>query len=97
MSKEIQALLIKNNANLDLSDKEWINNFYEYLQGEHVGLDAQKAFSIIYYLQETLPVFPDNIERCGACNDLYDANAEGEYFEEGQEHNHYCDSCNPLT
>lgn len=64
------------------------NKFYEYLQNE-LKLSAKKAFSIIYYLQESFEwededgkhhgLLPDVYEKCTAkgCGSLYDSEAEG--------------------
>lgn len=81
-------------------DIDWLREFYGFLQGdvsegmhisEEIKLSPRQAFSIIYYLRERLRVFPDNIERCSVCNDLYDSDCEGEYSE--LEEKHYCGGC----
>ena len=75
----------KQKASENDTDLEWINEFFQFLQGDvpeslHIGkhkiskLTPKKAFSIIYYLQEHLPVFPDNIEICSNCKDLFYTN-----------------------
>lgn len=89
-----------NESDKEKTDIDWLDEFYSFLQGtvpagmsisEEIKLNSTQAFSIIYYLQEHLRVFPDNIEKCSVCNDLYDSNCEGEYFElEGK---HYCGGC----
>lgn len=89
-----------NDDEVSKSDIDWLREFHSFLQGdvpemmsipEEIKLSPKQAFSIIYYLQERLCVFPDNIEICSVCNDLYDSNSEGEYFElEGK---HYCGGC----
>lgn len=88
-----QIKLIKNNDNLDLSDVEWIRMFYEYLMTEK-KLTKSKAFSIIYYLQEHLPVFPDHIELCSVCGELFDSWASGHYSDLTGKH-YCCESCEP--
>jgi hypothetical protein len=100
MSKEIH--LIKNNDKRDWSDFEWIEEFYQFLQGNvperitlgrghSVKLRPKQAMAIIWYLQEHFPVFPDFIERCSVCDQLYDSNREGYYSEKRGKH--YCSSC----
>lgn len=60
---------------------EQVNEFYEFLQGElpkeirmtnKPKLSKRKAFSIVWYLQEHLRIFPDNFEQCCRCGILYD-------------------------
>ena len=73
MGKEIT--LIKNNDKKNWDDLRWIEEFYKFLHGDapdeisfsrgyQPKLSHKKAFSIIYYLQEHFPVFPDHIEQC---------------------------------
>jgi hypothetical protein len=91
MSKEIK--LIKNNDKKDLSDVEWMQEFNYYLK-DKLKLSASKAFSIIYYLQEHLPVFPDHIEKCSNCDNLYDSYSQGHHSELTDKF--YCsESCEP--
>jgi hypothetical protein len=91
MSKEIK--LIKNSDEKDFSDLEWLTEFYEYLK-ENEKLSKSKAFSIIYYLQEHLPIFPDHIEQCNICGELYDSYASGHHSELTGKN--YCsESCEP--
>ena len=63
------------------SSLELLNEFFMFLQGECPNaisvrempkLNSQQAFSVIYYLQEHLPVFPDTIEKCDRCGELFD-------------------------
>lgn len=94
--------LFKNNSGRSLSDVEWIEEFYEFLQGgvleglvfghgHKPKLSAKKAFAIIYYLQEYLPVFPDHIEKCWRCGCLFDSDSEGLYWQaKGRP---YCGGC----
>lgn len=90
MDKQIK--LLKNNLGRDWSDLQWVEEFYEFLQGKipdgislingHVPrLTPKVANTIIWYLQEHLPVFPDKIEQCSKCKDLYDSWAQGHYSE----------------
>jgi uncharacterized paraquat-inducible protein A len=98
MSNEIKIL--KNNENREWSDIEWVNEFYQFLQGncpdrikmKHPPkLSAKKAFQLIWYLQEQFPLIPDQIEQCSFCDELFDSDAEGYYHEKTSKH--YCDSC----
>jgi len=89
---------------------EAVESFYKMLQGDkgehclilahHPRLDAGTAFSIIYYLQEHLGVFPDTYEKCHECEELYDSD-DGGYVPifdgEGKEvgGNGYCGGCYP--
>ena len=75
-----------------------VNEFYEFLTGYNVPegtfkspkLSKNKAFAIIYYLQDHLPIFPNTIEKCCKCGDLFDINQEGGIDKKGE---HYCGSC----
>jgi len=98
--KEIK--LLKNNQKKDLKDIEWVDEFYEFLQGNipegiylarhsKPKLTQKKAFAIIWYLQEHFCILPDNIERCDYCGGLYDSNSEGGYWE--SKGNHFCSGC----
>lgn len=91
MSNEIK--LIKNNDKLDLSDVEWVKMFYRFLQQE-MFLSNKKAFRIIYYLQEHLPVFPDHIEQCSSCDDLYDSESQGRHSDLTGKF-YCCEDCEP--
>jgi hypothetical protein len=89
--KEIK--LLKNNEKLELSDVEWTDKLYQFLVKE-VKLREKKAFSIIYFLQEYLPVIPDHIERCDVCGSLFDSYAVGHLSDLTGKH--YCsESCEP--
>ena len=94
--------LLKNNDNRAVTDIEWLEEFYHILQGvipESISLghghkpkmSAKKALTIIWYLQEHLPVFPDSIEACWNCGCLFNSNEEGLYWE--TKGRHYCDGC----
>lgn len=53
-----------------LTDLELVTRFYEFLINE-MGLSKKKAFSIVYHLQEHLPVLNEHIEQCSVCGTLY--------------------------
>ncbi|RZM21769.1 MAG: hypothetical protein EOO88_31575 [Pedobacter sp.] len=105
-------IISENNPNdkRGLSDLEWCNELYNYLQDKPlpeeagivntsgINLSEEHAFKVIWFLQEHLRVIPDNIERCNNCGDLYDANNSGYYTEEGHEGMHnFCDACEYLA
>lgn len=94
--------LLKNNDKRALSDLEWVQEFFCFLQGSvpheitlgrghRPRLTAKQAFSVIYYLQEHFPLLPDRIERCDSCGQLYDSNAQG-YYSENRE-KFFCYMC----
>ena len=100
--------LLRNNDNRTDSDLEKIDEFYRFLQGdvpENIlmsippKLSANKAASIIWYLQEHLSVFPDTIAMCTRCKDLFDTRRSGMHVEKNG--GNYCNSCmhlyNPNT
>ncbi len=105
MKNELK-LLHSQDAKKGLSDMEWIEEFYEFLQGKlpdgmeiqrghQPKMSAKKAFSVIWYLQEHLSVFPDNIEKCYNCDGLYDTNCSG--YHDDKTDRHYCDTCEHLA
>ncbi len=94
-----EIILQKNNDGRDWSDLEWVEEFYEFLQGdvpssvrlkEKLNLSPEQAFNVIWYLQEQLPVFPDHIQRCGECDSLYDPRESG-FCDENN--SCYCNNC----
>lgn len=102
MGKEIE--LLKNNEDRNWDDLEWIEEFYKWLQGEKAEttvsgfkpkLTAKKAFNIIWYLQEVLSILPSNIEKCDICDELYDGDSEGIYWE--TKGKFYCSGCDHLV
>jgi formylmethanofuran dehydrogenase subunit E len=105
MDNEIK--LLKNNDNRTDSDIEKVREFYRFLTGEEMPekismgrghapkMSEKKAFSIIWYLQEHLSIFPDTIERCSVCGELFDTNSEGIYWE--TKGKHYCGGCSDIV
>jgi len=76
-----------------MSDKksmqEKIEELYEFLQGKvpprlsmkhPPRLSQQKAFRVIYFLQEVTGILPDNFERCRGCGCIIDTYFEGVFF-----------------
>jgi hypothetical protein len=99
---ETEIKLLRNNDNKDWSDLEWIDEFYRFLQGDcpktiklgrghQPKLSRKKAFAIIWYLQEHFPVFPDNVEQCSLCGELFDSDSDGDYS--ALEGKYYCGGC----
>ncbi len=92
-----QIKLIKNNDKKNWDDIQWVQEFYEFLQGENpdsikvnnINLTSDNAFTIIWYLQEHFPLIPDRIEKCTECNELYDSFRQGYYSE--KEGTHHCE------
>jgi hypothetical protein len=105
MDNEIK--LLKNNNERKDSDLEKINEFYRFLTGEEVPegifilrghapkMSEKKAFSIIWYLQEHFSIFPDHIERCDTCGNLYNSDSEGIYWE--SKGKFFCGGCDYLV
>lgn len=103
MSKR-EIKILKNNHHRDWEDIQWINEFYEFLQGNipeeitlarghNPNLSKNKAFAIIWYLQEHFPVLPDRIDKCDVCHELYDSWSSGHYSEKQQKcFCSYCDT-----
>lgn len=88
MKNEIH--LLRNNDKKQLSDLELVDKFYTQLKDD-LKLKPNKAFSIIYLLQEHIPVFPDHIEQCSVCKSLFDSYSAGWYSEKSGKH--FCDGC----
>lgn len=98
-----EITLIKNNDKRTDSDVEKLTEFYRFLTGEEMPggikmsrghapkMTEKKAWSIIWFLQEHLSVFPDHIERCDVCGELFDGWSEGIYWE--SKGKHFCGCC----
>lgn len=79
----------KSNGTVNIEDIsiEQVQGFYEWLQGKScpenlhfenkLNLSEEQAFSVIYFLQEYLEIFPDNYERCQGCGCIFDMDCEG--------------------
>lgn len=99
MKTEIK--LIKNNDERKLSDLERVTEFYDFLQGNNpdgilckgIKLSKNKAFTIVWFLQEYLSIFPDSIEKCSECGDLYDSYSTGYHSEITEKF--FCGNCCP--
>jgi hypothetical protein len=76
---------------MELKKIEYVKDFYLFLQGKldiwkhpKISLSESKAWEVIYFLQEYKReedplIFPDTIERCAKCGELFDTESEGDY------------------
>lgn len=99
---------------IDFRDK--LDVLYKFLQGIELPkgvtcntpkLSPDKAFSVIWFLQEIMQCLPDNIELCDGCKELYDTDSEGFTLDDQYKYRsngktigkkywgHYCDGCVP--
>jgi len=76
----------KEKKNNFVSQKDKLEILYNYLTGERLPdgvyrktpkLSLNKAFDVIWFLQEVLHCLPDNIEQCKGCKCLFDTDSEG--------------------
>jgi hypothetical protein len=74
-------------------DAELLNKFYQFLISKKIS--RKKAFSIIYYLQEDLPVFSDEIEQCCVCKSIFDTGWEGLFWQ--SKGKYYCGACESIV
>lgn len=84
--------LIKNNDKRIATDLEWVDTLYDHLQNGSLKLSPAKAFQVIYLLQEHVCVFPDHIDQCFNCKELFDSNYGG-YYTELMGGRNYCAIC----
>ena len=98
-----------------ISNRDKVDELFQYLmdntipEGIHVPsrpkLSVNKAWSLIWFLQEQTHCLPDNIEKCDRCGDLYDTDSEGYYLDDQYLLNgktlpkkhwgYFCDGCVP--
>ena len=99
---------------IDYRDK--IDVLYKYLMGIELPdgvhcrmpkLSANKAFSVIGFLQEIMHCLPDCIEQCDSCKELFDTESSGIIIDDQWKHRsngrtvgkkywgNYCDGCCP--
>lgn len=104
----------KQNRFIDYRDK--IDILYKYLMGIELPdgvhckmpkLSANKAFSVIWFLQEEMHCLPDTIEQCKVCKELFDTDSSGVCLDDqhryrvsgrtvGQRYwGFYCENCIP--
>jgi len=82
--------LLKNNNELK-HDEDVVFKIFEELKER--GLTKEKAFEIIWMLQEVVPLLPNYYEMCSECECIYNLSEGGEYVEDTQKF--YCESCRP--
>lgn len=85
-----------------MEEIEAIAIFHQFLQG-HVPegvstrrfkkMNADQAFTVIWFLQEVCNLLPDHYEMCHNCQTIYDDWREGHYNEKTGKC--YCGSCDP--
>lgn len=105
----------KNNNFVNYKDK--FDVLYDYLRGVKLPdgvhckmpkLSANKAFGVIWFLQEIMHCLPDNIEQCKVCKELFDTDSSGYCLDDQYEVNgkalpkkywgHFCgDYCAPVV
>ena len=97
-----------------VSYKDKIEVLYQYLLGikrpegvicKMPKLSPNRAFTVIWFLQEIMHCLPDNIEQCQECKELFDADSEGHYLDDEYRLDgktlpkkywgHWCDGCVP--
>ena len=99
----------------ETSDLDEVNKLFFYLTDEEIPegvfvkarpkLSVNKAWWLIWFLQEVMNCLPSNIEKCDRCNRLYDITCEGFILDDQYELNgkilpkkywgFFCDSCVP--
>lgn len=102
--------LFKNNDKRDWTDEEWIEEFYQFLQGEipdgiriddkesQLKLSPQQAYTVLWYLREHFPLLPDFFAQCDNCKSIYNSDNSGYYSEKGNEIGHsFCGGCDHLA
>ena len=93
-----------------------VEEFYDFLQGKsqpegfHLThnkpkLTAEKAFTVIYIMQEYLHILPESFEKCKGCDGLFDSDCEGYLLDDQYKLNgktlpkkyrgHWCENCAP--
>lgn len=81
-----------------------VRELFDFLQGrlpagtivalkDRPKLNADQAWTVIWYLGNQYWQVPDYIERCCVCGDLYHAHTEGDCLDFGRAPYHFCDSC----
>lgn len=87
----------------EMSPEDQVQEFFEFLTDgtlpegwncRRPRLSRNKAFSIIWFLQERYRLFPDYMDMCCKCKVIYNTEREGAYIESTGRH--YCDSCRPF-
>lgn len=63
---------------MDINEATNLQIFLE----QDMKLSPEKAFEVIYYLQEKMDIIPSNFELCQSCGCIYDSDYEGTWDEE---------------
>ena len=106
----------KKQQNNFISFLDKVKVLYDYLRGEKLPdgvecampkLSANKAFSVIWFLQEIMQCLPGNIEQCKGCAELFDTDSEGYCLSDDYTLNgktlpkkywgHWCNNCVPYV
>ena len=98
-----------------ISKLDKVDELFKYLTDEKIPdgvkvrsrpkLSTNKAWSLIWFLQEVTLCLPDHIEKCDRCDELFDTDQEGFILDDQYELNgktlpkkywgHFCDGCVP--
>lgn len=75
-----------------VSNRDKVDELFQYLMDKEIPsgicvksrpkLSPNKAWSLIWFLQEVTGCLPSQIERCDICGELYDSNAEGFWLDD---------------
>ena len=70
-----------------ISNRDKVDELFKYLTDEQIPtgvmvrsrptLSSNKAWNLIWFLQEVTRCLPDTIERCDICGELYDSDSQG--------------------
>jgi len=81
---------------------EKIEMLSDFLQGhipsgiimsEPISCTEKQAADIIWFLQTSLFVLPDNIQKCDVCGSFYDEDSSGDCLDYGDPPYMFCDGC----
>ena len=80
-----------------MSPRNKVNELFKYLIDEEIPegvlvnsrpkLSRNKAWNLIWFLQEVTQCLPSHIERCDKCGQLYDSDKEGYHLDDQYELN----------
>mgnify|MGYP001483819723 CR=1 FL=1 len=95
----ITSVFSENENKLDIANKifDFLRGFpYQDKKDSELplfspNLSTDQAWDIIYFLQTSVHILPDTIERCDDCGKLFDSEAEGGVSDDGE--HIYCETC----